>query len=69
MHKKFQKGFTLIEFIIVIIIIIIGIGGLTGYVLNIVEILEIIHLPIDKMLVFRCIGVFVPPLGAILGYV
>ena len=39
-----------------------------GWVMNVVEIFNIANGPITGMFVFRIIGIFVAPLGAILGY-
>ena len=39
-----------------------------GWVLNIVGIIAVISDPVTGMFILRCIGVFVAPLGAILGY-
>lgn len=46
--------------------IVLLLGGLVGWVLNIIAIVHADH--ISGMLVARIIGVFVAPLGAVLGY-
>lgn len=40
-----------------------------GWVMNIVKIAHMGFEPFTGMVVFRCVGVFVPPLGVVLGYV
>lgn len=48
--------------------LIIGLAGVTGWVMNIVDIVNSDFSNITGMLVIRIIGVFVAPLGAVLGY-
>ena len=65
---KQQHGFTLIEFWIVVLW---GVGG-WGYILNILKIAAASQnflSSIDVFLMLRIIGIFAPPLGAVLGYV
>jgi hypothetical protein len=65
-----QKGFTLIEMIICIIVLF---GG-GGWIANIWKIFQVLLDPlmtlgtIPALCIFRIIGVFMFPLGAILGY-
>lgn len=40
-----------------------------GWVMNIVKIVDLGFEPWTGMVIFRCVGVFLPPLGAVLGYV
>lgn len=42
--------------------------GIAGWVMNIAEILATASDPITAMFILRCVGIFVAPLGAILGY-
>lgn len=60
-----QKGYTAIQFIIVLV----ALAGVAGWVMNIVDIVQSDFSPLTTLLVLRFIGVFVPPLGAVLGYV
>lgn len=46
----------------------IVLAGLFGWVMNIVAIIQSDFAPIGGMLIARVIGVFVAPLGAVLGY-
>lgn len=46
--------------------IAIVIAGLIGYVLNIIHIVDSNH--VTGFVLVRCIGVFIAPLGAILGW-
>lgn len=62
---KNQKGYALA---VVLIYAALIIGGGIGWVLNIVDIVNSDFGNITGMLVIRIIGVFVAPLGAVLGY-
>jgi prepilin-type N-terminal cleavage/methylation domain-containing protein len=62
MYKQ-QRGFTIIEVVVVALILV---GGL-GWMWNIVK-LSAMCCDISGMLVLRAIGIFLPPLGAILGF-
>lgn len=64
---KTQKGFTIVERLSVIVILA-GFGG-CGWIANIVKIVGIVSDPITGMFILRCIGIFVPPVGAVLGFV
>ena len=59
-----QRGFTIIEISIVLFVLI---GG-AGWIWNIAKIVHSSFDVITGMFVARCIGVFVAPLGAVLGY-
>lgn len=59
---KKQHGFTLAELIVVIVIVI----GVCGWVWNIVKIAG--SDAINAMVILRCIGVFIAPLGSVLGF-
>lgn len=64
---KNQKGYTAIGLIYAIIIVVIGIG----WVLNILDLLEytIETIQIDiAVFIIRVIGIFIAPLGAVMGY-
>ncbi len=47
-----------------IIVAVIG----TGWVFNIIDIIEANFDPLTGLLVVKVIGIFIPPLGAIMGY-
>jgi prepilin-type N-terminal cleavage/methylation domain-containing protein len=59
-----QKGFTLTELLVVLVMI----GGVWGWVWNIVKLVSVDNIQLTGMIVGRVIGVFVPPLGAVLGF-
>lgn len=57
--KNQNSGFTLFELLIVI-----------GWVMNLLEIIgSSVSDPVTAAFIFRCVGVVVLPLGAILGYI
>lgn len=60
-----QSGFTVVEFAI-LLVAILGIGG---WVSNIVQIVNHLSDPITGMFILRCVGIFVAPLGAVLGFI
>jgi len=47
---------------------LITIVGTIGWILNIKSIVLIVNNPITGMLIFRCVGVIIFPLGIVLGY-
>ena len=59
-----QEGYTSIE----LLVVIFGLAAIIGWVMNIIELIGMTFDPITGMAVGRVIGVFVPPLGAVLGY-
>lgn len=65
--KSKQRGFTLTELLIAIIWLVVVVGGGIGWVLNIIDIAHTYHI-FTGMLILRIVGIFVPPLGAVLGY-
>lgn len=62
---KKQTGFAMLH-LVVFALVLIG-GG--GWIANIVKIVGIGFESFDGLLIARCIGVFVAPLGAVLGFV
>ena len=61
---KNQKGSTTVDFAVVIIVLL----GVVGWVLNIVKLVELAGGDVTAMFVLRIVGIFVGPLGCILGY-
>lgn len=61
---KKQLGFTIIEMLVVVLVLV---GG-AGWIWNIVKIVGSDFGAITGMLVMRVIGVFVAPLGCVLGF-
>lgn len=62
---KTQLGFTITELILVVVVL----GGGFGWVWNIVKIAGACCGLVDGMFVLRVVGIFIAPLGAILGYI
>ncbi len=61
---KTQCGFTAFELLVVLLVLF----GSVGWVWNIVKIVQSGFDVITGMFIARCIGVFVAPLGAVLGF-
>lgn len=61
---KKQRGFT----VLYLIVAIVGMLGVGGWIANIVKLVGSNFDPITGMLVARVIGIFVCPLGAVLGF-
>lgn len=60
-----QKGFTSVELVILVVVLL----GAGGWIANIVKIVNTGFDVFTGLLVARCIGVFVAPVGAVLGYI
>jgi hypothetical protein len=52
-----------------LIFVIVWFAGLVGWILNIIEIISNFSTLLNGLMVMRIIGVFMAPLGAILGYI
>lgn len=65
---KKQKGFTLTELILALISMAVFLGLIIGWVWNIVKIYSGSIDPITLKMILRIVGIFIAPLGAILGY-
>ena len=63
MDRLKQLGFTLTELLITVVVV----GGGIGWVWNIVKIAQS-DFVLSGLFILRLIGVFVAPLGAIVGY-
>ena len=63
---KFSEGATVAVGVVVLLSIP---AFLYGWVHNIIDIVHSSFSPLTGLVVLRCIGIFVAPLGAILGYV
>ena len=59
-----QKWFTLPE----IMVILVALFGIGGWIANIVKIVGMSFDPLSGIAVARIAGIFVAPLGAVLGY-
>lgn len=65
--KFFQKGYTAAE-LLYLVVLGLGILAVGGWVWNIVKIISTDFSNITGMLIARVIGVFLAPLGAVLGF-
>lgn len=63
--RKFQSGFTAFELFIVVFVVL----GFGGWVANVVKLIGSNFDPITGLVIARCIGVVLAPLGAVLGFV
>ena len=61
---KKQLGFTIVELLNVLLVLV---GG-GGWIANIVKLVGSNFDPLTGMVVARAIGIFVAPLGAVLGF-
>lgn len=61
---KKQLGFTIVELLIVLLVLV---GG-GGWIANIVKLVGSNFDPLTGMVIARAIGIFVAPLGAVLGF-
>jgi hypothetical protein len=59
------SGFTIVEMLVAVLFVV----GFAGWVLNIYQISSMSFDSFTPMLVLRFIGIFVAPLGAVLGYI
>ena len=51
-----------------LVLVAIVFAGIAGWVMNIFDIVAAVSDPITAMFILSCVGIFVAPLGAILGY-
>ena len=65
---KRQLGFTLTELLYLLTILVVGVGGGVGWVLNIVKLIGMNLDPITGLLIVRVVGIFVFPVGMVVGY-
>jgi hypothetical protein len=65
--KSLQRGWTLIEGASVFVLVLI-LGGVGGWIANIVKLVGMDFGAITGMLIVRAIGIVVPPLGAVMGF-
>lgn len=62
MAKK--DGFPIVGLIAITVVV----AGILGWILNIGALINAADAPITAMFVLRCVGIFVAPLGSVLGY-
>jgi hypothetical protein len=51
-----------------IVVIGIWVAFLAGWVMNILTITHTTAVPVTGLFILRCVGIFVAPIGAVLGY-
>jgi len=66
---KKQIGFTITELMTAILVSTLIIGAAWGWVWNIIKLVGMGLDPITGLLIVRAIGIFVVPVGCIVGYV
>ena len=49
-------------------VVIFG-AGVVGWILNIMQIVQTVNVPVTGLFIAKCFGVFVAPLGAVLGLI
>ena len=62
---KNQLGYASVQ----LIFIVVWLAAIGGWITNIVKIVGTLSDPITGMFIFRCVGIVVAPLGAVLGYI
>lgn len=63
MRKQKQNAWALLSFYLLILV-----GGFIGWVLNIVNLFKTENFEFTGVVILQIVGIFVAPLGAILGY-
>ena len=66
---KKQMGYTLVELLTSLFLLVIVVGGGIGWVWNIIKLVEMSMDPITGLLIVRAIGIFVFPVGMVVGYI
>ena len=66
--KNWQRGYTATE-LLILVAGILALVGIIGWMMNIVDLAHMNLAHITGMFVLRVIGIFIPPLGAVLGFV
>lgn len=59
-----QRGYTIVELLFVLVMVL----GVGGWIANIVKLVGSSFDPLTGLVVARVIGIFVAPLGAVLGF-
>jgi prepilin-type N-terminal cleavage/methylation domain-containing protein len=66
--KISQAGFTLMELIFALALLVVAPACIFGWVNNIIKLAHSSFQPITGLAVLRVVGIFVVPLGCVLGY-
>lgn len=64
-----QLGYTLTELLMALFLLVGAVGGGIGYVWNILKLIDMGLDPLTGLLIVRAVGIFVPPVGMIAGYI
>lgn len=64
----YRSGTTEWEGFFAIGLILLWVAAAIGWILNIVKIVGSVADPLSAMFIIRCLGVFLAPVGAILGF-
>ena len=58
-----QRGFTATELFVLILVV----AGIVGWLANVFKLVDMLDGPVTAMFIARIVGVFMAPLGSILG--
>ncbi|GEM_PF-7016361 len=50
------------------LLIAFSVGAFAGWIWNVVKVVQTIADPLTGLFILRCVGILVPPLGAVLGF-
>jgi hypothetical protein len=62
---KAQRGYVVWQLVAVLLFL----AGAWGWIWNIIKLAQSSFDPLTGLVVLRCFGIFIPPLGAILGFI
>jgi hypothetical protein len=68
MMMRKQLGYTITELVMVLFIVSLTLAGAFGWVWNIVKLVGMDLDPITGLLIVRVVGIFLVPLGCVVGY-
>ncbi len=55
--------------ILYILLWVVIIAGIIGWVLNIIQLVALLSAPFSLMIILKAVGIFVAPLGGLLGWI
>jgi len=64
MNRKYQKGFTIFELLMTVLIL----AGVGGWIANVYKMCKLLGDEVTAWFLMRLAGIFIPPLGAVLGF-
>lgn len=64
--NRWSYKFGIVGFLVFITLFI---AAISGWIMNVVAILNMANGPITGMFILRCVGIFVAPLGAVIGWI